>query len=207
MKVIYAVTFLIIYLEIIFKAVVLKSVKLVDLGYTLLFSVQIILVLNLLCSLFKQKVSKIILITSTSILTIYFMIQAVFHNLFSVPFSFMTLGLAGNALDFTSIIKDAIIQNIIVILLLAVPLILLIVLRKKIEFTNYNKKQVGICGLILVAIILIQTAVIQINKEDVYSPYNLLHNINAQEKNIEKFGLINATVIDLKRTIFGFIKI
>ena len=204
MKVIYAVTFLIIYLEIIFKAVVLKSVKLVDLGYTLLFSVQIILVLNLLCSLFKQKVSKIILITSTSILTIYFMIQAVFHNLFSVPFSFMTLGLAGNALDFTSIIKDAIIQNIIVILLLAVPLILLIVLRKKIEFTNYNKKQVGICGLILVAIILIQTAVIQINKEDVYSPYNLLHNINAQEKNIEKFGLINATVIDLKRTIFGF---
>ena len=64
MKVIYAVTFLIIYLEIIFKAVVLKSVKLVDLGYTLLFSVQIILVLNLLCSLFKQKVSKIILITS-----------------------------------------------------------------------------------------------------------------------------------------------
>lgn len=68
----------------------------------------------------------------------------IYLELFSVPFSFMTLGLAGNALDFTSIIKDA------------------------------------------------------------YSSYNLLFSINAQEKNIEKFGLINSTTIDLVRTIFGF---
>lgn len=68
----------------------------------------------------------------------------IYLELFSVPFSFMTLGLAGNALDFTSIIIDA------------------------------------------------------------YSSYNLLFSINAQEKNIEKFGLINSTTIDLVRTIFGF---
>ena len=68
----------------------------------------------------------------------------IYLELFSVPFSFMTLGLAGNALDFTSIIIDA------------------------------------------------------------YSSYNLLFSINAQEKNIEKFGLIKSTTIDLVRTIFGF---
>ena len=204
MKVIYIVAFLVIYLEMIFKMVVLKSVKLVDIGYTILFTMQIILVLNLLCNLFKQKASKIILFVSTIILTIYFMIQAVFYNLFSVPFSFMTLGLAGNALDFTNIIKDAIIQNIVVIILLAIPLILLIVFRKKVEFMRYNKKQVGVWVLIIIAIMLIQAGVIQLDKEDVYSPYNLLNNINAQEKNIEKFGLINSTVIDLERTIFGF---
>lgn len=189
MKVIYIVAFLVIYLEMIFKAVVLKSVRLIDIGYTILFTMQIILVLNLLCNLFKQKASKIILFVSTIILTIYFMIQAVFYNLFSVPFSFMTLGLAGNALDFTNIIKDAIIQNIVVIILLAIPLILLIVFRKKVEFMRYNKKQVGVWVLIIIAIMLIQAGVIQLDKEDVYSPYNLLNNINAQEKNIEKIWI------------------
>ena len=53
MKVIYIVAFLVIYLEMIFKAVVLKSVRLIDIGYTILFTMQIILVLNLLCNLFK----------------------------------------------------------------------------------------------------------------------------------------------------------
>lgn len=78
-----------------------------DVAYTLLFSIQIILVLNLLCNAFKPKVSKVILMITTIVLTIYFMFQSVFYNLFSVPFSFMTLGLAENALDFTEMVKDA----------------------------------------------------------------------------------------------------
>lgn len=204
MKLIYVVAFLIIYLEIIFKVVVLKSVEITDIEYTLLFIMQIILVLNLLCNLFKEKVSKIIFIFSTVLLIIYFIFQTIFYNLFSIPFSFMTIGLAENALDFTSIIKDAIIQNIVIILIFLIPLILVIAIMKKIKFERYNKKQIGIWVLIIIAIMLIQLAVMQIEKDEIYSPYNLLYNVNAQEKNIEKFGLINSTVIDITRTIFGF---
>ena len=111
MGVIYVVAFIIIYLEMIFKIAVLKSVRIDDIAFTLIFSVQIIMVLGLLCNVFKKRASKVILIVSTLILTLYFMVQTIFYKLFSVPFSFMTLGLAGNALDFTSIIKDAILQN------------------------------------------------------------------------------------------------
>lgn len=204
MRVIYVVAFVIIYLEMIFKIVVLKSVRIDDIMFTLLFSMQIIMVLNLLCNVFKKKVSKIILIISTIILTFYFSVQAIFYKLFSVPFSFMTLGLAGNALDFTSIIKDAILQNWFTLLLIAIPLILIICLHKKIQFNQFNRKRIGIWLLSIVMYLIILVGVIFIDSKGVYSSYNLLFNINAQEKNIEKFGLINSTTIDLVRTIFGF---
>ena len=48
MGVICVVAFVIIYLEMIFKIVVLKSVRIDDIMFTLLFSMQIIMVLNLL---------------------------------------------------------------------------------------------------------------------------------------------------------------
>ena len=128
----------------------------------------------------------------------------IYLELFSVPFSFMTLGLAGNALDFTSIIKDAILQNWFTLLLIAIPLILIICLHKKIQFNQFNRKRIGIWLLSIVMYLIILVGVIFIDSKGVYSSYNLLFSINAQEKNIEKFGLINSTTIDLVRTIFGF---
>ena len=204
MGVIGVVAFVIIYLEMIFKIIVLKSVRIDDIMFTLLFSMQIIMVLNLLCNVFKKKVSKVILIISTLILTLYFMVQAIFYKLFSVPFSFMTIGLAGNALDFTSIIKDAILQNWFTLILLAIPLILVICLHKKIKFRQFNGKQIGAWILTIVMYLIILVGVVFIDSKGVYSSYNLLFNVNAQEKNIGKFGLINSTVIDIERTILGF---
>lgn len=204
MKVIYVLAFLVIYLEMIFKLVVLKSAQIVDIVYTLLFSTQIILILNLLCNILKEKISKIILVTSSIIITLYFMIQSVFYNLFSVPFSFMTIGLAENALDFTEIIKDAIIQNILVIILLAIPLVIIIAIFKKIKFEKYNEKKLITALVSIVGIICVLVATIHIDRNGIYSPYNLYYNINAQEKNIEKFGLLTSTGIDIQRTIFGF---
>ena len=60
MGVIGVVAFVIIYLEMIFKIIVLKSVRIDDIMFTLLFSMQIIMVLNLLCNVFKKKVSKVV---------------------------------------------------------------------------------------------------------------------------------------------------
>ena len=204
MGVIYVVAFIIIYLEMIFKIAVLKSVRIDDIAFTLIFSVQIIMVLGLLCNVFKKRASKVILIVSTLILTLYFMVQTIFYKLFSVPFSFMTLGLAGNALDFTSIIKDAILQNWFILLLIAIPLILIICLHKKIKFSQFNGKQIGIWILSIVMYLIILVGVIFVDSKGVYSSYNLLFNINAQEKIIAKFGLINSTMIDIERTILGF---
>ena len=60
MKIIYGITFLVIYLEVIFKAIVLKKIDLTDTLYTIFFSMQVIVIINLICTIFKEKISKII---------------------------------------------------------------------------------------------------------------------------------------------------
>ena len=56
MKVIYVLTILVVYLEMLFKALILKSGDAFDVLYTLLFSSQIILILNLICNIFSKTI-------------------------------------------------------------------------------------------------------------------------------------------------------
>ena len=203
MRVIYVISILIIYLEMFYKAIILKSGNALDILYTTLFSAQIILIINLICNLFKEKISKIILIIVSLIITIWFGTQAVFFNLFSVPLSFSTLGLAGGALGYVDVVIEIIVKNALIILACLLPFILLLVFNKKIKFEQYNKKTIIIFLAIILGVTGLKICAIHLDKEDVYSAYNLCYKMDAQEKNIKRFGVLTSTVIDLKRTVVG----
>lgn len=204
MKIIYGITFLLIYLEIIFKAIVLKKIDLTDTLYTIFFSVQAILIINLICTIFKEKTSKIIYIVISLIITIYYGFQTVFFKLFSIPFSFSTIGLAKGALGFTDIVLSIIFDNIGIILILFIPFILGLIFIRKIKVEEYNKKKIIISILLSAVLVMLTPCMMYLDRSGSYSAYNLYFEIDAQEKNIEKFGLLEATLIDINRTIFGF---
>ncbi len=204
MKIIYGITFLLIYLEIIFKAIVLKKIDLTDTLYTIFFSVQVILIINLICTIFKEKISKTIYIVISLILTIYYGFQTVFFKLFSIPFSFSTIGLAKGALGFTDIVLSIIFDNIGIILILFVPFILGLIFIRKIKVEEYSKKKIIISILLSAVLVMLTPCMMYLDRSGSYSAYNLYFEIDAQEKNIEKFGLLEATLIDINRTIFGF---
>lgn len=201
---VYFIGFLIIYLEMLFKVLVLKNAETIDILYTILLTIPKILLINIICNIFKERPSRIIGILIYFIITLYFLIQLVFFKLFSVPFSFSTLGLAGNALGFTEIIINAIKSYLFYIIAFIIPLIIYIIVRKKIVYQKYDKKMIfGMLGAFLISFI-ISLTIINIDRNNIYSGYNLYYKIDAPEKNIKKFGLLTATKIDIKRTIFGF---
>jgi len=131
-------------------------------------------------------------------------VQYIFFNLFSVPFSFSTIGLADQALDFTSIIKDAILSHLFVFVLFLIPLILLTIFHKYLD-TNQYKKHTIIALLIMCITSYLSTylTLIPKAKED-YSAFKLYYNIDDQISIIDKFGLITYTKIDIKRQLFGY---
>ena len=116
----YVTLFVILYLELIFKLLIIKNYSISGVLYTLICSILITFIINIICNLFNEKMSKILSTVILSIIILYFLIQTIFFKLFSVPFSFMTIGLAGNALHFTDIIFDAIKQNILLILIMII---------------------------------------------------------------------------------------
>ena len=197
-------SFLILYLEFTYKIAVYNNIWGINIVYTILFSIPIIFLLTLISSLFKNKVNKIITFIMTSILCIYFIFQYIFYNLFSVPFSFQTIGLANQALDFTNIIIDTLAKNILMLIVFLLPIILLIIFRNKISFNRIDLRKSLIClGLVLV-FYTISILSLQFDKDRLYSVYNIYFNIKEERKTILEFGLITATRLDIKRTIFGF---
>lgn len=204
MKLIYALTILILYLEMLFKVVILKAASTFDVLFTLLCSMQIILILNLICNIFKEKVSKIIFIIISLILSVYFCIQAVFLNLYSIPLAFSTLNLVGGAMEYTDVLIETILNNALVILVFLLPFISFLIFNKKMKFEKYSKKKILIFIVLILCVSCIKYSAIKWDKNDVYSAYNLYYKLDAQEKNIEKFGVLTATGLDLNRMICGF---
>ena len=201
-NVIFYLSFLIIYLEVLTKIFVTKSFSGVLL--TLLFSIPIILILYLITNIFKNKGNMVLTYIISVVLIFYYGFQFFFHRLFSNIFSFNTLGLASNALDFTNIIFDVVLKNIWVVLLYLLPLILLIIFHKKISFERTSLKRIIICLIAIILIWILSLLCLFINRNETYSAYNLYYNINSEAKNVEKFGLFTYTRLDIKRVLFGF---
>lgn len=194
----------IIYLEILLKLVICKHVFNIGLLYLLVFTTPIVLLLTLLTKNFNSKINKVILFLSTIILIIYFEIQYIFYNLFSVPFSFSTIGLANQALDFTNIIHDAILDHLPMFLAFFLPLLILIILNKKIDTSKYLK-ETRLALLLMFITSYLSTFIFLIpNKNESSSAYKLYYNIDDQVSIIDNFGILTYTKIDIKRQVLGY---
>ena len=199
---IYYISFLIFYLELISKILIFKDFT--GLGYTAFFSLPFILIIYLLCRLFKEKGNRIFTIILTIILCAYYSFHNIFYNLFSNIFSFNTIGLATNIGEFKLNIIDAIIKNIPTIMLLFLPLIFLLAINKKLEYKHLSLKHFFITIFLIISTYLISLMTLNINSSNIYSAYNLYYNINSEIKTVQKFGVLTYTRLDIKRIIFGF---
>jgi phosphoglycerol transferase MdoB-like AlkP superfamily enzyme len=193
-----------IYLEIIMKVIICKQILNTGLIYTTIFLVPFILLFTILTKAFNEKINRIIMTILLAVITIYYEVQLIFFGLFSVPFSFSTIGLASQAFDFVTIVKDAILVRIIPFILILLPFIIRIILRKKINCTRYHKYT--IISLIIMFIIsyLLTFVYLQPNKKDDYSANKLYYNLDDQTSIIDKFGLLTYTKIDIKRQLVGY---
>ena len=192
--------FTILYLEIISKIVITNHLFNLGLIYVLVYSLPFCLFFTLLSKSFFYKMNKIISVIITLVITIYFEVQYIFYNLFSIPFSFSTISLANQALDFSNIIKDAILDHLLVFSLYLIPLIILIILNRKIDFSKYHKESIISLFFMLITsyIFTFLTLIPSQEKKDLY------FKIDDQISIIDSFGMLTYTKIDLKRQIWGY---
>ncbi len=194
----------IIYLEIIAKITITNQFFNDGLIYMIIFTIPTVILLTLITKLFNPKTNKIISIILLLIITLYFGTQYVYATLFSVPFSFSSIGMADQALDFINIIKDTLIKYWYYILAIIIPFILFIIFNKKIDFNRYHKHSI-ISLIIMFIISYLSTFLLLIpNSNNDESAKKLYYNTDAPSAIINKFGVLTYTKIDIKRNIFGY---
>lgn len=192
------------YLEIIAKIVIVHQFINIGLIYTLIFILPLVVFLTILTKAFPKTFNKIILFVTTFIITIYFNVQYIFYSLFSTPFSFQTIGLADQALDFMTIIKDAILSHFPVFIAIFLPVLLLIILHKYIDTTRYHKETLITMTSMFIISYLSTFLTLIPNSKDNNSPYKLYYKIDDQISIIDYFGMLTSTKIDIKRVLFGY---
>lgn len=196
----------IIYEELVFSCIIFKTFP-ASFGLIILFSIPIAIVLNLITSVFKPKVNKIITYIITIALIIIFGAQIVYYSMYEAIISFFSMMHGGQVTEFMEVIIDVVLRNWYGILLFIIPLIILIILSKKkvITFEKNSIKQIAIKITSVLIIQLIALLCVNfINTDDMYSNKNLYYNIHVPKVTANRMGLLTTMRLDLQRFIFGF---
>ncbi len=175
-----------------------------NLIYLVIFMIPFVFLLTIISKLFGNTINKIISLLLVFIITVYFEIQYIFFNLFSVPFSFSTISLANQALDFVTIIKEAIISHLYGFILILLPFILGVIFNKLLDTRKYHKESIiALFVMLIISYLSTYLLLVPINDNAKYTK-ELYFNIDDQIALIDKFGLITYTKVDIKRQLFGF---
>lgn len=155
------------------------------------------LIISTIITIINNKIVNYIIYT---ILGIYFSLQFVLKNVFEFYFSLNLFKLSDQVFKFGNQTIISILKNIYAIGLFFIPLILLIIYRKKFI------KETKILKYIIILIVSINIFILNINlqKNKTNSIYYLYTKVNDTTLNNQQLGLINAGIIDLYRSIFGF---
>lgn len=194
------------YEEIAFSCIIFKTFP-KSVGLVLLFSIPIAIFLNLITSIFKQKINKILTYIITIVLIILFSAQIVYYSIYEAIISFFSMTHGGQITEFMEVIIDVVLKNWYGILLFALPLFVLIILSKKkmISFEKNHIKEITIKTTCIVATQLIALLCVNfIDTEDMYSNKNLYYNMHIPKITVNRMGLLTTMRLDLQRFIFGF---
>lgn len=192
-----------VFLEFVYKTQVLNTVFDLGLVYMSLFSCIYALLLTVISVSLPKKLGRVFNIIVYIFNTILFIGEAMFTYIIGSTFSMYSLHLANQAFDFRKILFESMAEKWYVILLFLLPLIIFIIIRKKV--VEHIELKRSLFYIIPVAIIyLITIFAISLDKNEAFSAYNLYYKQHVPSVTVNKFGLITGFRLDLTRYIFGF---
>ena len=199
-------SFLIIYLELVYKVFVLNNVFSINSLTIILFSIPFIMINTILCSLFSNKVNRGISIILSLFLTFIFVSQYVYYLFYDSIFSVYSVkeGTGQVFGEFFNAIVKMVSDNVLSIILLLMPFILFLIFGKKIFSFNKGKKSLAIESISLLVFIIVSLITVMFDDKGMYSLKNVYTKTHAPMITINKVGLLSMECLDLERYLFGF---
>lgn len=199
-------SFLIIYLELVYKSAVLNNVFSINTLTVIIFSIPFILINTLISCLFKEKINRIISVVLSIFITLIYISQYIYFEFYDSIFSIYSIkeGTGQVFGEFFSAILKMVLDNIWVTLLFLLPFLLFIIFGKKIFNFERNKKTSLITSGLSIVSIAICILFVQFYDSGMYSLERLYKETHAPMITINKVGLLSMEVLDLDRFVFGF---
>ena len=199
-------SFLIIYLEIIYKFFIMKDLLTTNTFSVVLFSIPWIIIFTIITSIFNEKVNKILTIVFSFLIVLITLAQIVYYNFYNSMFSFLSLTTGtGQVMQFYVMIASVIARIWYIFAIILIPYILFLIFKNKLfDFKKNSLKFLISYLLIFILSFLGIVLVINKNNEGFYSLKRLIFKTHAPMLTIDKTGLFTMEMIDIERYIFGF---
>lgn len=199
-------TFLIIYLELTYKGYVLNNIFSLNTLLVILFSIPFILIFTIISSSFKVLINRIIFSIVSIFLGLIYISQIIYYSFYDSIFSIYSVKAGTGQVfgDFFGEIFNKVISNIFVILLIIIPIILFIIFSGKIF--NFERRRENSLILVICFVIsfFVNIGVVLFNDNGIYSLYRVFNETHAPMITVNKVGLLQMEILDLKRYFFGF---
>ncbi|MCL2748295.1 MAG: sulfatase-like hydrolase/transferase [Oscillospiraceae bacterium] len=195
---------LILYLELVFRISLGNGIFDAGLVFMPIYSGAAACLFTVLTRVFRTSVNRVLTWVITITLCLYFSIQYMFITILTVPFSFRSIGLANQAVDFFSIVMRALNVHFPIVILLLLPVAPMIVFRRHLNYDRLGWKVCGVFAAVLAvahgtALLLL----LFVDRDELYAPHRLYYQVDAAEQINRTFGLLAGTRIDIQRLVFG----
>lgn len=193
---------LIIYFELLYRLWIFKGLS-ADFLFPVLFALSAGAVLYIIDSLLPVKAEGIATLALVFLITLLYGIQLIYTYIFHTPLSLVSLGGAGDALQFQDIILEAILKNAIAVVLLFFPLIILILQYKKLKFYKINLLRVGYSALFCICAYSAAIISVGLTGDSPASQNSLYYKVSSPELSVGKLGVLTTVRLDFGRMMKG----
>lgn len=198
-------TIFILYLEIIYHILIFNNINIREIIYITIFSIINTLFIDIISNITNnKKINKYINLIINTIITILFITYLMNYKFYGNTLSIYSIFHGGQVFGFMDAIIRMIKNNITNILLLILPLFISIIFIKKRNYKTLNIKELLIKSITLIILFIMTLLSLNIDKEELYSPYNLYFNKHVPNQTAQTFGILTTLRLDLKRTLTNF---
>lgn len=184
------------YVELIFHIAIYKN-EIANMLYPTLFAVTLGVIVALISCVGNKIVNAILSYALVITVSFYYVVQLVYYSIFKTFLSLVSVGGAGDAMNFKVVMFQAIGRNIGWILAIFLPVIVLVLLQIfVISFARPHAKQVIINAIVVAIMPVISILALNISGRKPYSPYDLFHGKYVLEQSMSKLGLPITTLRD-----------
>ena len=198
-------TFIILmFLELSFRILIGLKIGNISFLYVFLYNIFVSLLISFIVTWGNKVFNKVLYYVSIFLISFIYALQLCVYKMFGFYFDWSLLGATDQVASFAGDGLKLILENLLGVIVLFLPFILLLIFIKRVVI-NKSEIKVNIIKLIgLVIVYLVFIGSLYINSKGINSAKELYFDVNNNELNIGKFGVLNAFRIDVKRSVFGF---
>ena len=192
------------FLELSFRILTGLKIGNISFLYVFLYNIFVSLLISFIVTWGNKVFNKVLYYVSIFLISFIYALQLCVYKMFGFYFDWSLLGATDQVASFAGDGLKLILENLLGVIVLFLPFILLLIFIKRVVI-NKSEIKVNIIKLIgLVIVYLVFIGSLYINSKGINSAKELYFDVNNNELNIGKFGVLNAFRIDVKRSVFGF---